>query len=119
MALKSNNILIAAITTRAKVSALQTLKSSKLYELLDFFVAREDVKNVKPDPESLYKALDFLGLDADEAIMVGDSPYDVLAGKNAGTKTVGVTYGFHGDRIIECDPDFVIDDIEGILTLEY
>ena len=117
MALKSNNILIAAITTRAKVSALQTLKSAKLFGLLDFFVAREDVKNLKPDPEPLYKALDFLGLDADEAIMVGDSPDDVLAGKNAGTKTVGVTYGFHGDRIIDCDPNFVIDDIGEIIQV--
>ena len=67
--------------------------------------------------KNYHKALDFFGVEPKQAIMVGDSPVDILAGKNAGVKTVGVTYGFHGDRIIESDPDHVIDDIAEVLDL--
>ena len=49
--------------------------------------------------------------------MVGDSEVDVYAGKNAGTKTVGVTYGFHGEHIAKTHPDYVIDDIEELLKI--
>ncbi len=49
--------------------------------------------------------------------MVGDTDVDILTGKNAKTKTVGVTYGFHGKRIVESNPDYVIDDIAEIIPI--
>ena len=38
--------------------------------------------------------------------------FDILAGKNAGTRTIGVTYGSMGFSIRNANPDFVIDSIK-------
>lgn len=51
------------------------------------FIGKEDVEYVKPDPESLLKALKFLEGGAEESIMIGDNGKDVLAGRAAGMDT--------------------------------
>ena len=44
--------------------------------------------------------------------MVGDMPFDILMGSNAGTRTCGVTYGNASRRQLEdSDANFVIDDM--------
>ncbi len=113
--LKDKNYHIAAVTTRRKNTVIETLRLAKILPFLDYIVTVDDVANPKPHPESILKALDFFGVEPEQAIMVGDSPADVLAGKNAGTQTIGVTYGFHGQKIRDENPDFVIDHIEGCL----
>ena len=63
----------------------------------------------KPDPEGLLHILREAGVDAQEAIMVGDSRNDVLAGKAAGALTCGVTYGLGASGFAEHPPDFTVD----------
>jgi len=116
-ALKSAGLKLAVVTTRAKVVAVKTLELAHVLEHMDYVVALEDVVNLKPHPEPLLKALDYLGEEPADAVMVGDADVDVLAGKNAGTATIGVTYGFHGKAIIESEPDWVVDNIEDIVPL--
>ncbi len=116
-ALRKNGISIAAVTTRRRDTAIETLELTGLFPLIDYFIGLEDVAVPKPDPEGIVKALDFFSVNPDRAIMVGDSPVDVAAGKNAETHTIGVTYGFHGERIVETEPDYVIDDIDEIIEI--
>ena len=56
-------------------------------DLVDVFLGKEDVFNVKPDPESLLKALRLLGGEVSESIMIGDNGKDIVAGKAAGMDT--------------------------------
>lgn len=116
-ALRKRGVSIGAVTTRARDTAIETLEQADLFPLIDFFVGFEDVVNPKPDPEGIKKSLNFFNVHPDDAIMIGDSPVDVEAGKNARTHTIGVTYGFHGDRIVETEPDYVIDDIKDIIDI--
>jgi len=115
--LKKDNYSIAAVTTRARNTAEDTLDESGILPFLDYFVAIDDVANPKPHAEPVMKAVNYFGIDPAEAMMVGDSDVDVMAGKNAGVLTVGVSYGFHGESIVEADPDFVIDDISEIVEI--
>jgi pyrophosphatase PpaX len=64
----------------------------------------------KPDPEPVLKALELLGSEPETAAYVGDSPYDVGAGKAAGVFTVGVSWGkIHPDeRLREAGADVVV-----------
>ncbi len=63
----------------------------------------------KPDPEGLLHLLREAGAEAREAIMVGDSRNDVLAGRGAGAVTCGVTYGLGASGFAESPPDFTVD----------
>lgn len=115
--LKESGFKIAVITTRFKRTSIQTLANAKILEFFDLVLSGDDVKNLKPHPESLEKALEFFDIAPQQAAMVGDTHVDVLAGKNAGTKTIGVTYGFGGEKIKEHNPDFVVEDIADILKV--
>mgnify|MGYP000058930541 CR=1 FL=1 len=117
VSLKSAGLKIAAVTTRQRETSIKTLEITHLIDYMDYIVALEDVENLKPHAEPVLKALDFLSVDPQEAVMVGDTDADILAGKSAGTVTVGVTYGFHGLQIEESKPDYIISDIREILSL--
>ena len=72
----------------------------------------------KPDGEPVLKACENLGISHSEALMVGDSPYDILAGKNAGAKTCGVRYtALPLEKLGESKPDFYVDKHLEILDL--
>lgn len=114
-ALKERGYAIAAVTTRSGKTLFQTLKDAHVVDLFDVIVAGEDVKELKPHPAPLLKALEHLHGLPSQAAMVGDSHLDIEAGKNAGTKTIRATYGFHADHLHEPEPDFLIDDISDLL----
>ena len=63
----------------------------------------------KPDPEGLLHILREAGVEAQEAVMIGDSRNDVQAGKAAGAVTCGVTYGLGVAGFAEHPPDFTVD----------
>ncbi len=115
--LKKRGIAIAAVTSRARETAHETLELLDLYQHIDTLVGLEDVSLAKPDPEGIFLALNTLGIHPADAVMVGDSDVDVEAGKNAKIITIGVTYGFHGEEIADSEPDHVIDDIEEVLEI--
>jgi len=56
-------------------------------------ICRDHIENVKPHPEHLNKALQFLGSPARNCLMIGDHPLDIKTGKAAGTFTAGVLTG--------------------------
>ena len=66
------------------------LKKAGFFEYFDHIIGGDLVKKSKPDPESLYKALELLNIDPSEAVFVGDSEYDIEAGKRAKVFTVGI-----------------------------
>ncbi len=72
----------------------------------------------KPDPVALNWLLQKHGCQPDEMLMVGDSKNDILAAKNAGCVSFGLTYGYnHGEPIAVSSPDFVADDIAQLLDV--
>lgn len=59
----------------------------------DTVVSSADAGMSKPDPELFRSAIDKLGVDPRDTIVVGDSPWDMLAAKRAGAMAVGVRSG--------------------------
>ena len=116
--LKSKGIWRAAVTSR-KQSATESLeKVGLLHGLLEIIVTGNDVKQHKPDPEGIVKALAAMEMVPEQSLMVGDTPSDIEAGRNAKVAaTVGVTYGFYGKQIAASHPDYVIDSAMELLEL--
>ena len=79
----------------------------------EFFAAVRGAADLplKPDPAALLAVVRELGVNPERALMVGDKPADVLAGKAAGTFTAALTHGY-GDpaALTAARPDVVIDN---------
>jgi phosphoglycolate phosphatase len=78
----------------------------------DFFVriyGGNSFTTKKPDPLGVLTILQETGVAADEALMIGDSAVDILAGRNAGLWTCGVTYGFAPRSLDDVPPDVLIE----------
>ena len=70
----------------------------------------------KPDPEILNYIMHHLNVSKEEAVMIGDTKADVMAGKNAGIDTIAVTYGYEKiDILRNVKPIYMIDNFK---TLE-
>ncbi|MFL6212696.1 MAG: phosphoglycolate phosphatase [Blastocatellia bacterium] len=67
----------------------------------------------KPDPQPVLEALRMLDGPATEAVMIGDSEIDVIAGRSAGTQTCAVTFGYRSaEQLRVTEPDAMIDRFE-------
>jgi pyrophosphatase PpaX len=99
-----------AIVSAKGISGIQHgLELFDYNKYIDFVVSAYDVENNKPHPEPALKALAHFRAERKEVLLVGDSPYDILCGKNAGIKTVLVDWTiFPKSQPIGLKPDYVI-----------
>jgi phosphoglycolate phosphatase len=63
----------------------------------------------KPDPEGMRTLMAEAGTLAEETVMIGDSKVDVLTARNAGTWSVGCTFGLAPDTLTDNQPDVLVD----------
>ncbi len=111
-AAKAHDVRVAATTSHGEI-AEACLVSAGLYPYIDCLVTQEEVRRPKPDPESIQVILDLFDTPADSGssrpLHVGDTLQDIIAGKAAGIRTVGVTYGLCSEpEIAAAMPDAVI-----------
>lgn len=116
--LHQSDFKIGIVTTKLHDVVEKGLKLSKLDRFFDVVVALDHVTKAKPDPEPVFKALQQLGSNPAEAIMVGDNYHDILAGKNAGTQTAGVAWSAKGrNYLAKYDPDYMLDHMADLLPI--
>jgi phosphoglycolate phosphatase len=68
----------------------------------------------KPDPAGAQALLQEAGVGPQETVIIGDSHIDVLTARNAGTYSIGVSYGFAPHTFAEAAPDMMVDAPEEI-----
>lgn len=72
----------------------------------------------KPDPTAAIKLTELMNLSASEVIYIGDSNVDILTGHNAGMDTMGVAWGFRGEKELrESGADYMAHHPEDICRL--
>jgi len=92
------------------------LKNLKIDSLIDIVVTAGETKP-KPDPASLIKCAEELGLSMDKCVFVGDSRADVIAGRSAGILVMAVPTGVASrDQLIKEMPDFLLDCLSQVPT---
>ena len=77
-----------AVATNRSDTIAEVLDSNGLTDFFDIVVSSLDVEKPKPDPESIYKILDFFGIDPEEALYVGDSIVDWQTAEAASVRFV-------------------------------
>jgi HAD superfamily hydrolase (TIGR01509 family) len=101
---------LGVVTTKESEQAEIVLRRLALITFFQHIQGGTRGLRLKPAPDTILAALAALRSAPPHALMVGDTPADILAGKAAGTMTCAVTYGF-GTReaLLQCAPDYVID----------
>ena len=81
--------------------------------LADDWTDSSDVEATKPEPDLLLAALEKVGGDAEDAVMIGDSVWDCRAAERAGVRSVGVlTGGFSEQELTEAGASAVYAAVE-------
>lgn len=101
-----------AIISNSKHKTIHALLSSSglSKSLFDAIIGYDDATHSKPQPDEIFKAEKLLHHKA--SLMVGDSIYDILAGKKARIKTIGVLTGnYSRNTLSKYNPDRIIPSI--------
>ena len=115
-ALKERGMVLTIASSRSNASLVAYVDSLGLEGTISLVLGANDVKEGKPNPEAVNLTLDKYGFKPEEAIVVGDTVFDVRMGINAGTRTCGVTYG-NGSRESLAEADWLIDDFSQLLDI--
>lgn len=118
--LRERRVPIAVVTSKRDAVARRTLEVCELWCSVDVLVSADHVQRGKPDPEPVMHALAALDLSSEpsEVLFVGDSPFDLRAGRAAGTRTAGVSWGAFARPLLEAErPDYFLERLEDVLTL--
>ena len=119
-ALKEEGYRIAIVTSRTRESANRYLDMLGLGGYFEDMVSCDDTHAHKPNPEPILLCLAKLGITKDEAIMIGDSPFDMKCANNAGVKSVLVDWRITSDNaslIDDARADFEIAKPLDLMTV--
>ncbi|WP_207454988.1 HAD family hydrolase [Herbiconiux sp. SYSU D00978] len=95
-ALRERGLRVVLASSAPQEELELLLKAIDADELIEAATSSSDVETAKPEPDVIQAALQKVGADAAEAIMVGDARWDVEAARNAGVDTIGVLTGGRG-----------------------
>lgn len=113
--LHQNGYKISIASNRGHNSLAKFIDDMELQKEIPILIGADDVKTPKPHTEAVDKICSYFNLDASQAIVVGDSQYDIQMGHAAGALTCAVTYG-NGtkEELKSSKPDFIIDDFSAL-----
>lgn len=116
--LRKMRIKIGIATSKKRELAKRGLNLFGLLEYFDVMVTVEDTEKHKPNGEPVIKACQLLNVDPSISLYVGDTSYDILCGKNAGSKTCAVKYSaLPLKNLIKLKPDFLVERPEEIIDI--
>lgn len=85
--------LVLVVATSAGDELCALLEQARVADLIEVAATSEDAEKSKPDPDIVQAALAKAGVEAHQAIMLGDTPYDIQAARGAGVGTVVLRCG--------------------------
>lgn len=106
---------MGVVTSKRRRQAEPDLAHFGLDKYFELLLCADDYPHHKPDPRPLLHAMTQLGklcafeLAASDCAYIGDSPYDVMASKAAGMKTLAVSWGlFTETQLLAERPDGMV-----------
>lgn len=109
--LSEQGIKLAVATGKSRKGLDRVLSQTSSHDIFEITRAASETKS-KPDPLMLSEILAFTGVKAENAIMVGDTSYDLEMAQNIAMPRVGVSYGVHSPEILhKFNPLSVVNDI--------
>ena len=106
-----------AVATSSEKGDLEVFKTIlKIHDLVEEDTTADDAEKPKPEADIFQAALKRLGLQPDEALALGDTPWDVEAATKAGVRTVAVqSGGWRKEQLTEAGALAVYVDVADIV----
>jgi pyrophosphatase PpaX len=111
---EKNKIKLGLVSSSPSQFLTAVLTKSKIDRFFQSVVTADHVSNLKPHPEPVLLALTELGAKPEDAIFVGDSAADMIAGRAAKTQT-GLFFPeahhqfYDYEKLLATQPDFVFN----------
>jgi phosphoglycolate phosphatase len=116
--LQAANVLISIASSKRRPLVEIVLRHHHLMDYFSLLVGAQDVANHKPHPESVYKTLQRLSVEADDAVVIGDSTYDLDMAHAAGVDAIGVTTGVHSKEVLaRSEPKHIVGSLDEVLPI--
>lgn len=114
--LYSEGITITVASSKGKDALRVLLERLEISAYISLVLGEQDVENKKPAPDMVLNILEKTNTLPAEALVVGDTIFDIEMGQRAGCKTCGVTYGNHSaTQLQEQGATFLISDFKEII----
>jgi pyrophosphatase PpaX len=108
---------MGVVSNKRRLVVEMGLKRFDLGKFMKTVVCIGDTEKAKPEPDMIFLALEHLGGTPDQAIMVGDSRYDIMAAKRAGVASAAVAWSLHADELKKYEPDYYLEDMRDLLKI--
>lgn len=116
--LKKEDVKITIASSKRRHLIQTVLDHHNLSHYFNLIVGAQDVANHKPHPESVLQTLEKLNVSADEAVVIGDSTYDLDMARNAGVDAIGVTTGIHTAEVLsKSEPKHIVRGLDEVLPI--
>ena len=115
--LKTNDWLIGIATNKSRIGLTNGLAKHSLSDMFDITLSTDE--NIpKPNPAMAIKAMNDLGVDKENSVMIGDTINDIGLGVNAGITSIGVTWGYNDKNLLlSAGANYLVDDANQLNTL--
>jgi len=118
-ALKAQGFKTALATTDSHRRAQESLDKLNIGEYFDVVLGADDVEKGKPASDMIWKACELTRCSPEDAVMVGDSPADMLMGKNARVKVcIGVLSGPTSREKLARVADIIVPSVMSLRALK-
>ncbi|MBP3946371.1 phosphoglycolate phosphatase [Psychrobacter sp. K31L] len=114
--LKDAGYILALVTNKPIRFVPKILQAFGWQDLFAEVLGGDSLPVKKPDPAPLLHVCNALNIDPEQAVMIGDSRNDILAGQNANMDTLGLSYGYnYGQDIRELNPTEAFDNFADLV----
>lgn len=109
--LYQGNVLLSVATGKSRKGLDRIMQAHRVESLFHSTRCADETRS-KPEPDMLLEILDYHKLRPDQAVMVGDTEYDLEMASRAGVDAVGVTWGAHDvHRLRRHNPKVCVDTV--------
>lgn len=116
--LRARGARLGLVTSKSRPTTQMAFDLTGIEPLFHATVCYEDTTRNKPHPEPIVYCAGLLGVPPEEAVYVGDSPYDLQAARSAGAWSVGVTWGVFSEQVLLAEaPDRMAHTVEELATV--
>ncbi len=100
-AVKARGLTAVAASSASKDDLQSLLEVAGAAALMDAATSSDDAEESKPEPDIVIAALQRAGVSAAEAVMIGDTPYDIEAATKAGVSVIAFRCGGWNDAELQ------------------